>query len=152
MRCKPGVRMATPTWATRELPLLEAIDSGATSMGGPRWEDLVTATGLPASEVQLALRRLYDNGWIDGFDVTSMGPTGFELMEIRLLEPALRAVGVWPSDPYEELVRALRDQINRETDPEQKNRLERLLQAAVEVGQSVLTSVVTDVVKRTAGL
>ncbi len=144
--------MATPTWATRELPILEAINDLTTSDRGPRWEVVVEATGLPAEGVQLGLRRLFENGWIDGIDVTTNDGGGFELLNIRLLELGLRAVGVWPSDPYEELERALRDQIDHERDPERRGRLERLLGAAREVGQSVLTSVLTDVVKSSTGL
>jgi hypothetical protein len=144
--------MATPTWAKRELPLLEAINDRATSLGGPRWEDLPAATGLPTADVQLGLRRLYDNGWIDGLDVTGMGDAGFELIEIRLLEPGLQAVGAWPADPFVELVDVLRSRIESERDPATKTRLERFLEAVQEVGQSVATSVVTDVVKRTIGI
>jgi hypothetical protein len=143
--------MATPTWTTRELPILEAIAEAATSAGGSRWEDIVARTGLPAGDVQLALRRLYENDWIDGMDVTSMSG-GFELLDIRLLEPALRAVGTWPADPYVEFVAIIQRQIVLEHDPAQRGRLERLLAAVAEVGQGVATAVLTDVVKQTIGL
>src|SRR4051812_12588635 len=98
-RCYEGrgeIAMAEPTWATHELPVLEAIADRAKSVGGPRFEDIIAAVDLPALEVQLALRRLYDSGYIDGIDVTSQADPGFEILEIKLLEPALRIVGIWP--------------------------------------------------------
>ena len=144
--------MATPTWETHELPILEAIAERAASIGGPRWEELVELVGLPADQVQLALRRLYENDYIDGIDVTSMGDAGFELLDIKLLEPALRIVGIWPREPYEEFLRALERRIGDETDPERRSRLERLRDALIQMGESVATSVLTEVVKRSVGL
>jgi hypothetical protein len=98
--------MATPTWTSVELPILEAINAAATPAGGPRWEAVVQATGLPPGKVQLSLRRLYDAGRIAGEDVSS-NAGGFELIKIRLLEPGLRDVKVWPDDPFEQLVSVL---------------------------------------------
>src|SRR4051812_13317210 len=114
--------MATATWGTVERPILEAINDGATATGGPDWRGVVAATGLPADKVQIALRRLYRDGWIAGFDVTTIGGTGFELLNIELLGPALEAIGVWPNEPYTELVDALSDEIGKTTDPVQKSK------------------------------
>jgi hypothetical protein len=63
--------MATPTWPTRERPLLEAINDRATPAGGPKWEELVSATELSEADVQFGLRYLFENGWITGQDVSS---------------------------------------------------------------------------------
>jgi len=144
--------VATSTWATVELPVLEAIAARARSIGGPRWEDIVKDVDLPAEQVQLALRRLADDGYISGIDVTSMGDAGYELLDIKLLAPGLRAAGVWPRDPYEELVATVEDRIEDEKDPERRGKLERLRDGLLDVGKSVGTSVIAEVVKRSAGL
>lgn len=144
--------MATGTWAARELPILEAIAARARSIGGPRWEEIAADVGLPAEEVQLALRRLLDAGYIEGIDVTSMGDAGFELLNIKLLEPALRVVGIWPNDAYDELLATLDRRIDDEADPNRRGKLERLRDGVLDMGKSVATSVITEVVKRTAGL
>jgi len=144
--------MPSATWGTVERPILETIDKLTTPTGGPGWEEVVVATGLSRAEVQIALRRLFTNGWVDGFDVTTMGGTGFEILNLSLTERALNEIGVWPTEPYEELVSELRERIDAESDAPTKSRLERLLGSIVEVGESVTSSVLADVIKRTAGL
>ena len=107
---------------------------------------------MPRDPVQVALRRLYDAGYVDGFDVTSMGPIGFEIMNLKLLEPALRVVGIWPSVAYDELLATLERRIEQEPDPDRRGKLERLRDGVLDVGKSVATSVITEVVKKSAGL
>jgi hypothetical protein len=77
---------------------------------------------------------------------------GVELLEIELLEPGLREVGVWPNDPYQEFVETLQGAIARESDPERRGLLQRMLAISGEVGQSVLTSLLTASVKQTVGV
>jgi hypothetical protein len=144
--------MASGTWATHEIPILEAIADRSTSRGGPRFEDIIEATGLQAPEAQLSLRRLYDAGYIDGQDVSGFGDAGFEMLDIRLLEPALRVVGIWPREPYDELLAVLERRIADESDEVRRGKLERLRDAIGSVGQGVATSVITEVVKRSVGL
>ena len=81
-----------------------------------------------------------------------MGDVGFELLDIKLLEPALRVVGVWPNDAYDELVATLERRIDDEPDPDRRGKLERLRDGVLDIGKSVATSVITEVVKQTAGL
>jgi hypothetical protein len=143
--------MASPTWGTIERPILEAINDGATASGGPRWEDIVAATGLPEDRVQVALRRLFANGWIDGIDVTTMSG-GFQILNLTLLEPALSEIGVWPTDAYTELLGSLGERIDAERDPIALSKLERLRGAILEVGQTVATAVLKDALERAAGM
>lgn len=86
-----------PRWAMREQPILQAIDRLTTQHGGPTWTQVSEATGLVPEQVQIGLRRLFDAGYVTGIDVTTMGPTGFELINIALLEPGLKAVNAWPN-------------------------------------------------------
>ena len=69
----------------------------ATQHGGPSWTQVSEATGLVPEQVQIALRRLFDAGYVTGIDVTTMGSTGFELINLGLLEPGLKAVNAWPN-------------------------------------------------------
>jgi len=93
-----GIVVADRSWSERELPILKAIHDLTTPQGGPSWDEIVAATGLPSAEVQMALRRLLDAGYAKGIDVTTMGSTGIELIDIRLLAPGLKAVGVLPPE------------------------------------------------------
>jgi hypothetical protein len=137
-------------WARREQPILDAIAT-LSSTSNSRFEDIEKATGMTHQEVQTGVWNLYEAAYITGMDVSSMGD-GFDLIEIRLLERGLRATGMWPSDPYDEFVRVLHEAIANEPDAEKKSRLERVLDAVTEVGKGVATGVITEIVKRAAGI
>ena len=137
-------------WARREQPILAAI-ADLSSSRNPGLQDIQTATGLTFKDVQVAVQNLLEADYLTGIDVSNMG-VGFELMEIRLLERGLRATGIWPSDPYEEFVDVVGDAIANESDPVKRTRLEGLLGSLNEVGKGVATSVITDLIKRSAGL
>lgn len=137
-------------WSTREQPILDAIAELSES-GNPGLDRIVEVTSLPHGEVQRAVQSLAEADYLTGLDVSTMG-TGFDLIEIRLLERGLRATGIWPSDPYDEFVNVLEERLAASTDPAERSRLQRLLDAAIDVGKGAATAVITDVVKRTAGI
>jgi hypothetical protein len=93
-----GIVVADRSWAERELPILKATYELTTSQGGPSWDQVAAAVGLPQMETQMALRRLLDAGYLKGIDVTTFGSAGIELIDLRLLAPGLRALGVLPAD------------------------------------------------------
>ncbi|MGA3030617.1 MAG: hypothetical protein ABSE58_07780 [Candidatus Limnocylindrales bacterium] len=135
--------MATLTWETVERPLLEAVSRLEGGPRGPNWEDLVTETGLRAATVQQALGRLYKAGYIDGIDVFTQDSVGPEFLNISLLEPGLRATGVWPGDPYDAVLAIVARQLEAELDVERKGRLERLRDVLTGVGRDVVTNVLS---------
>jgi hypothetical protein len=138
------------SWDRREQPILDAIARGSEAED-IRSEQLCEATGLSTREVQIGLRHLAESGYITGSNATSQGEI-FDLINIRLLERGLIATGEWPGDPYDELVTALTRAAASEADPEKRSKLERLVFAAGDVGKSVLSGVLTSVIKSTAGL
>lgn len=142
--------MADRTWEAREQPILEAV--GAAEESGARIylsSQLGADIGLTETTTAIGFRSLEEDGFL------TAGPkrlSGGVMVNPRLLGKGRRAVGQWPADPFDELVAALRDQIAREDDPETRTRLQHLLDVVGEVGQGVVTSVLTDVLKRTVGL
>lgn len=142
----------TETWTTRDRPILEAIvvaeQNGVLKL---RPQALVKTTGLDEDQVQLGLKALVQAGYIGGRQ--GQGTRQLVLDDIRPLERARREVGQWPSgDATRTFLEMLEKQIAVESDPVQKSGLQKFLVAAKEVGQDVLTSVLTSVVKQTTGL
>ena len=90
--------MGAPSWATRERVILKAIAERETAIGGPDWHVLPGPTGLTEGEVQKALRRLDEADYISGINVTSMGSTGYQVLNVTLTERGLREVGEWPTE------------------------------------------------------
>lgn len=91
--------------------------------------------------IERTLRSLERAGYISGHDASTM--TGFGMMAITLEEKGRRAVGQWPSsDPADAFVRALHRMLATESDPDERDRLQRLRDAAVDVGKQVLAGAV----------
>ena len=142
--------MAARTWETREQPILEALaEREASGVRVYLSSDVGASIGLTEIDTEIGFLGLEEDRYLTAGPKRLMGGV---MINPRLLGKGRRAVGQWPADPYEELLRALRDQIAREADPQTRSRLQGIVEALGEVGQTVLTSVLTDVVKRTAGL
>jgi DNA-binding transcriptional MocR family regulator len=143
--------MPEPTWTNVEAPILAAIADRTPKPGkmGPSLDDVALATGLDPETVTVALDRLKDAGYVTGLiHLRAKGPA---IVNLQLTERGLRAAGVWPSDdPFEDLVRVLNDQINREPDQERASRLRRLLSAVVDAGRDVGVGVLTELATRGA--
>ena len=135
--------MATPTWASLERPILEAIAKHDQDLRGLSSEDAARETDLPAAAVLRAIKRLVDAGYLDGIDVMTQDSTGPEYMHLHLLEPGLREVGAWPSDPYDALLAIVAHQLDAEPDPERRSRLQILRDGLVSVGRDVVTGILT---------
>jgi hypothetical protein len=135
------------SWATLEQPILNAI----AGLEDPDMDEVIAVTGLAKPAVQTGLRRLVQAGYVAGIEVTAMG-TGFEMIQIELLERGLRVTGLWPRDAYEEFVRIVGEAIAREPDPVKRTKLEEFLSSMGGVGRDVVTTLIVDALKRTAGL
>ena len=72
---------------------------------------------------------------------------------LHLTERGLRETGVWPSgDPFDELVRVLKDQIATEPDAERASRLRRLLSAVTDTGRDLAVEVLSKVITHGMGV
>ena len=137
--------MAESTWEVLERPVLEAIAKRESDgrRPGPSTNEIIEDTGLPSGKVQYAIRRLRLSGYLQAVDVTVQESTGPEYIMIELLEPGLRAVGVWPGDPYDAVLAIVMHQLDIEPDPERRGRLENFRNGLVGVGRDVVTGVLT---------
>jgi hypothetical protein len=140
--------MVKDTWESRELPLLEAIaQADAEGHEYPESGSLAEKTGLPYVQVQAGLKALLQADMIAGAKINT--PSGWGLVNISLRERGRIASGAWPSgDVYAELLRVLDDRIAGTKDSEQRNALQRLRGAVVDVGTGVVSAAVYDLLRR----
>lgn len=141
--------MVAPTWRTVEVPIMEAVAELTARTSVVRLSSMIAeATQLDPVEVGLAIGRLIDAGYLSAGRPVRGGDLSL-YPGVRMLERGLRETGVWPKEEVGvTIVNVLDEQIERTSDPDERSRLEKLRDAAVAVGTSVLTSVVTEGVKR----
>jgi hypothetical protein len=135
-------------WDMREQPILDAV-ARLSDSHDPRWEEIQHETGLSTRDVQRGLRTLYEADYLTGNDLSGFG-NDFYLVDIRLLERGLVQTGVWPGDPYDELIGVLREAIAAEGDAERRSKLQRLLDATVDIGKGVASGLLVEGLKRAA--
>jgi hypothetical protein len=146
--------MATPTWQTRERPILEAIAQAEEAGEDARRSSAASIaewTGLPRPTVVAGLRALVDADMITGQDISTHA--GYDLILIRLREKGRRAVGQWPSgDLAGELIRLLEAEAEATADPVERGRIKALISGAVDVGKGTLSDVLAAFIRQSTGL
>ena len=140
----------TSTWNEREVPILEAVYAIEEQGNGAQSRGLAEITGLELGVAMRAVAALVESQHLAGSDVPSMADRFPDYINLRLLERGRRAIGQWPPGPGDAFLVALNRLIAAETDPDERSRLTRLRDAAVDVGKQVLAGAV--VAAGTAGL
>lgn len=148
--------MAQDTWATRDLPVLEAVvelfDDGEWRVSGAQ---IAERTGLAEDVVQRAFFALVneDPPLFKYIDTSSLvGP------EIGwVYEPsgeARRRVGAWPTPESlaDRLVQAMERAADSEPDEEKRSKLRHTASYLSSVGRDVLVEVIGSVIARGAGV
>lgn len=143
--------MPTSTWETREFPILEAVAELEEVERQLSNEHVAGRTGLSGHEVQLGLRALYESGYITGIDAAAEELC--YLIGIRLLERGRRAVGVWPpDDAFAVMLDVVDERLSETTDEETRTRLQRFREDLYGMGKVAAGGLITEVLKRSAGL
>ena len=144
--------MATPTWRTREVPILEATAQLTVEHQWVRHSsEIASATGLTDEEVALGIARLAEAEYVHYGSQLHHPGGGRSYTGVGLLERGLREVGVWPNeDVGSTFVTVMDERIELASDPEQRSRLKSLRDAALGVGQEIVAGVLTEAVKRAA--
>lgn len=138
------------TWDEREAIILKAVLNAEAEQRSVNNDDVAAATGLSRDAVDRGLLALAEANYVTGTNAAAEELC--YLLDIGLLERGRRATGQWPSDdPAEELIAALRERIEQETDPVERSRLERLRDALGEVSKSVVAGLVTAAAKSLTG-
>jgi DNA-binding transcriptional ArsR family regulator len=131
----------TETWTDREQWMLEAIRDGEEAGEEVTLALLMDSLDLDERLVKLTLRRLYEAGYVKASIMTAWQSEMVTAREIKLLERGLRQVAVWPSeDPYAALVDLLEAQLEAETEPEKRSKLQALLAGVTTAGREVVVS------------
>jgi hypothetical protein len=142
--------MARRTWEDRELPIIHAIVDAAEAGQPIRDIDrLREVTGLADPAVRLAVGYLIEEDYISAIDASSL--SGPDWLNLRPTTRALRLVDVWPASGFEELIRAIDQQLASEADEDRRSRLTTFKQSALNVGESMVASLLTKVVTSGVG-
>ena len=129
------------TWASRDLPVLDAIVTALEEDFRVSAAQIAAATGLPADEV---VKAFYALQWTYTGQVQARmggGPNAFFIDEVT--GAARREVGQWPTAEglIEQLAAAMTDAAERESDPEQKSRLTTVARELGGAGKAIAINV-----------
>lgn len=123
-------------WAESDLPVLVELVQRLEVEGAHRVDTPLHVGDLTEPQIQGALRRLEDGGYIVGVSTQMRYP----VVITGVTERARRAVGAWPSAESltERLLTALTDVAEHGETPEARTRARRLLDAVGQDGRGIL--------------
>lgn len=142
------------TWASRDLPVLDAMVKYLDDSVGalyPELRDIAGLTSLELNEVGKAALALESDHLIQ----LEKGMGGAASWHVTAVSgEARRLVGQWPTAEQfvDEVARRLRDAANEEPDPERRGRLRELASSAGDVARNVFVDVATSVISRQMGV
>ncbi len=133
------------TWAERDLPVLDAIVTALEDDFRVNAAQVAAATGIPGEDV---VKAFYALQWTYTGQVTAHmggGPAAFFLGEVTA--EARRAVGQWPTGEslIEQLAAGITQAAERESDPEQKSRLQAIAGGLRGVAMDIVVGVASQV-------
>lgn len=139
----------TPTWATRELPILRSalrrLDAGALLV---ELDDVRQETGLPVKQLRAGIDALAsaDPPYIEVYLAGGWTDEYASGMIQSVSERARRELGSWPSaeDLVTQLAAALSQAADRESEPERKGRLRAAADALGSIARDVAVRVISD--------
>jgi DNA-binding MarR family transcriptional regulator len=140
------------TWASRDLPVLDAAVKLLDENYDIRVRDIAAETGLDLESVVRALDAL--EGPYVGEISRTMGPDAGSWYITSVTAAARQAVGQWPTPEslVDRLAEAFGNAAERESDPEQKSRLRQVASFLGSTGRDVATEVVSRVILHTTGM
>lgn len=104
-------------------------------------------------EFHFVLASLARERYVEARSWTDGGEPYPEYASVRLGPRGRRAIGDWPSgDAFDVLLSRLDHAIRNAHGPDERGRLERLRTTLLEVGQGVLTRILSDVLTEVAGI
>lgn len=141
------------TWEGREALILEAVAQAQEEGTEANIAARAAVPDLDANVYKETLASLEDDGYLS-VAIQRNGVGRVEGAHVRRITPkGRRVVGQWPTDdPASELLAVLQQQIEQETDPVERSRLERLRDALGDVSKSVVAGLVTAAAKSLTGL
>lgn len=142
------------TWASRDLPVLEAIVQFLDEKIGfemPELSDISERTGIPVEDVGRAAQALKSDGLINLQYVGGSNVGGWFVREVS--GNARRLVGQWPTAEQfvDEVAQRLQNAADDEADPERQSRLRELASSAGDVARNVFVDVASAVISRQMG-
>jgi hypothetical protein len=142
------------TWESRDLPVLDAVVDHFDEHGArgelPTAAYFAERTGLDVAQVDRAVKALSPT-YLQAVESLSEGPGHIAVSGIT--DAARRAVGQWPSPEVwaDDIIRALLEAAERESDPERRSRLRATAEGLAGFGRDVLVGVLSGGITQTLG-
>lgn len=139
------------TWASRDLPVLDAAVRLLEDASAVRADEIVKETGFDLEAVAQALDALQEEYLVD-----LIKPAGgaHSWRFTRVTANARRAVGQWPTGENlaERLAVAFGEAADEERDPDRKSRMRQIAEFLTVTGKDVAAEVIAKVILRPAGM
>jgi hypothetical protein len=146
--------MTPNLWDDRDFPILQAVQRLTIDARTTELDPIVAEVGaLPREVVSDALIRLQEAGYIVGYYPPSADADPSDWWDVRLAERGRRAVGQWPpSDEFAAIVEALDRFVDRQDNPQDRSRAERIRAAVLDGGKDLAINLGATVAAKWAGL
>jgi hypothetical protein len=138
------------TWASRDLPVLDAAVRLLEDDSAVRADQIVKETGFDLETVLQALDALRGEFIVDLIKPVTPGAWRFT----RVTADARRVVGQWPTaeNLTSRLAAAFGEAADDERDPERKSRLHQIASFLADTGKDVAAEVLAKVILRPSGM
>lgn len=138
------------TWASRDLPVLDATVRLMETNNLPAVRDIAAAAGMDIEATGRALEAL-EGTYVD-LSKSAGGPESWNVRAVSA--DARRAVGQWPTAEslITRLVEAFSTAADQEPDPEKKSRLRSIAGMLGGTGRQIAIDVAARVVEHTMGM
>lgn len=114
-------------------------------------EHIAREMGVSGKSVENEYARLYEGGYIAGWDVTSLASRVTELQDCRLTEAGAEKLGIWPSQhalSHETLIAALTAAQEAAHGEEEKGRIARLIESVRDFSTETVAKIIIELVSR----
>ena len=145
---------ANGSWERIALPVLQALLKAEQGDRDVYVQELRASLGeVSDREFHNTLENLLQDGYISGTPFHEGGQRYPEYLDLRLLGQGRQVLRDWPADShFEAWMSAIDAAIATTDEPAERSRLEKLRSTALEVGQGMLTGILTNVVTQVTGL
>lgn len=114
-------------------------------------DHIANEMGVSRKSVENEYARLYEGGYIAGWDVTSLASRVTELQDCRLTEAGAEKLGIWPSQQalsHETLIAALTAAQEATHGEEEKGRISRFIENIRDLSTETIAKIISELVYR----
>lgn len=140
-------------WASRSLPILEAIGTANQHGESPALLEVADDAGLDVETAGRELKTLIDDGYVLGTDVGNLS-IRHNWQNLELTGDGRRAVGQWPNPEAltEQFLAMLEQQAENAKTATDRENADRAVTALSDISKGVLTSIIAQLFRQATGM